>query len=313
MKALLKWCIQDCLVGYEEEAYPVPFSWERLRRHAPVRLLLTDMDGTFLDSSHKASASNVAAFASLRSHGIIPVVATGRPRHSVIAGVGRAVYERMVPNGKGPGIFMNGSVVYGLSGELLFERHIELNDLEQVFKVLDQIGWRDRVCGYNEQGVYCEDENDFNFRLHTEYGEPRPLVVDKGQLRTMNFSKLIINGTDETIDKLRTALEPQLGRGVRCVRPLTWNLEVIPADISKATGMQVLLDHLGLTKANVAAMGDSENDVEMLRKAAVPIVVENGTDAAKRAALYQTVSNDQNAFAHVATELLIHQAHSTTK
>ncbi|CBZ53237.1 Haloacid dehalogenase-like hydrolase, related [Neospora caninum Liverpool] len=271
------------------------------------------MDGTFLNSAHKASAPNVAAFASLRKHGIIPVVATGRPRQSVIGGIGREVYEQMVPHGKGPGIFMNGSVVYGLSGELLYEKHIEQSDLEQLLKALERTGWRERVCGYNEEGIYCEEENEFNFRLHNEYGEPRPMVVEGCQISTMKFSKVIINGTDETIDKLRAELEPQLSSGVKCVRPLTWNLEVIPAGISKATGMQILLDHVGLTRANVAAMGDSENDVEMLKKAGVAIVVGNGTDVAKRAALYQTVSNDESAFAQVANELLLAQAHCTSK
>ncbi|KYK67700.1 Cof family hydrolase subfamily protein [Toxoplasma gondii TgCatPRC2] len=313
MNGLFSCCLDECLMGFREEKYLVPFTWNQLRRHYPVRLLLTDMDGTFLNSAHKASAANVAAFASLRSHGIIPVVTTGRPRQSVIDGIGPEVYERMVPHGKGPGIFMNGSVVYGLSGELLYEKHIELSDAEQLFQALDRIGCRDRVCGYNEQGIYCEEENEFNFRLHLEYGEPRPTVVEKGQLPKMKFNKIIINGTDETTDKLRATLEPQLSSGVKCVRPLTWNLEVIPAGISKATGMQVLLDHLELTRANVAAMGDSENDVDMLKKAGVPIVVANATDVAKRAAIYQTVSNDESAFAQVVNELLLAQAHSRSK
>lgn len=294
-------CLTSC--SSDEETLPYLARERLLGKHAPIRMIMTDMDGTFLNSKHKASAKNVAAFASLKSRGIVGVIATGRPRHSVINGMGRESFEAMLPGGVGPGIFMNGSVVYGLNGELLVEEHIRRADLEQVLGLLEEAGWRNRVCGYNEQGIFCEERNTFNFRLHDEYGEPEPVVVPPGQLSSMNFSKLIINGTDDTVDDLRPLIEPRLAEGVKCVRPLTWNLEVIPAHVSKATGMNVLLQHCGLHRSSVVAVGDSENDVDMLKMAGLSVVVRNGTDVAKRAAMYATVSNDEDAFAHVVKEI----------
>ncbi|PFH33136.1 Cof family hydrolase subfamily protein [Besnoitia besnoiti] len=278
---------------------PKRFTRADLQKHQPVKMIMTDMDGTFLNSYHSASKPNVEAFASLKNHGIIGVIATGRPRQSVISGIGLETFQRMMNNQAGPGIFMNGSVVYGPEGEILFEKHIEADALRRVLATLERLGWRNRVCGYNSQGIYCEEKNTVNWRLHLEYGEPEPLLIPRGTLDDMKFSKLIVNGTDTEIDILRPALECELPADATSVRPLTWNLEVIPKGISKATGMNVLLSHFGLSKENVLTMGDSENDIEMFRAAGVSVAVTNASSIAKEAAQYATVSNDEHAFAVV--------------
>ncbi|CBZ53238.1 hypothetical protein NCLIV_030250 [Neospora caninum Liverpool] len=274
-----------------------------LLEHHPVKMILTDMDGTFLDSHHAASKPNVEAFASLKCRGIVGVIATGRPRQSVISGVGLPTFQCMMNHAAGPGIFMNGSVVYGPEGEIIFERHIETEAQRKVLRTLEGLGWRNRVCGYNSHGIYCEEKNDVNWRLHLEYGEPEPVLVPEGRLDEMKFSKLIINGTDNEIDVLRPSLECKLPAGAKCVRPLTWNLEVIPTGISKATGMKVLLDHYGFSSSNVLTMGDSENDIEMFRASGISVAVKNASDIAKQAAGYETVSNDQHAFAEVVATI----------
>ncbi|EPR64229.1 Cof family hydrolase subfamily protein [Toxoplasma gondii RUB] len=274
-----------------------------LTKHHPVKMILTDMDGTFLNSLHAASKPNVEAFANLRRCGIVGVIATGRPRQSVISGIGLPTFQRMMNNAAGPGIFMNGSVVYGPDGKIIFERHIDAESLHTVLSTVEQLGWRSRVCGYNSQGIYCEEKNEVNWRLHIEYGEPEPELVPEGTLDQMKFSKLIINGTDPEIDDLRPSLEHKLPAGAKCVRPLTWNLEVIPTGISKAVGMKVLLDHYGLSSNSVLTMGDSENDIEMFRASGISVAVNNASGIAKQAACYETVSNDDHAFAEVVTML----------
>ena len=57
--------------------------------------------------------------------------------------------------------------------------------------------------------------------------------------------------------------------------------------------------HLGIPVQNSIALGDYNNDIEMLKAAGVGIAVENATDAAKAAADIVTVSNDEHAVARV--------------
>ena len=50
-----------------------------------------------------------------------------------------------------------------------------------------------------------------------------------------------------------------------CLRPV----QVLPLGASKGTGVAWLLQHLGVDAAHVMALGDGENDLEMLQMAGV--------------------------------------------
>jgi hydroxymethylpyrimidine pyrophosphatase-like HAD family hydrolase len=57
-----------------------------------------------------------------------------------------------------------------------------------------------------------------------------------------------------------------------------------PQGVSKATGLQVALDTLRLSARNTVAIGDAENDHELLRLAEIGVAVEWGSRALQRAA-----------------------------
>ena len=60
---------------------------------------------------------------------------------------------------------------------------------------------------------------------------------------------------------------------------------------SKAVGMHLAASHLGIPMTRTVAIGDSANDVPMLREAAVSVVMGNAADHVKRGADLVTRSN----------------------
>jgi Cof subfamily protein (haloacid dehalogenase superfamily) len=66
--------------------------------------------------------------------------------------------------------------------------------------------------------------------------------------------------------------------------------ELLQPGMTKATGMAWLLDHLGLDQSASIALGDSANDIEMLRFAGVGIAMANASPAALAAADEVTAS-----------------------
>lgn len=64
-------------------------------------------------------------------------------------------------------------------------------------------------------------------------------------------------------------MERQLIGRATLTTALAGMLEVLPKDASKGAGLQVVLQELGIAPENVLAMGDAENDVEMLKLAGV--------------------------------------------
>ena len=64
--------------------------------------------------------------------------------------------------------------------------------------------------------------------------------------------------------------------------------EMEPRGFSKATGMQFLMDYFGCGVEDVIAFGDSNNDIEMLKKAGTGIAMGNATDELKSIASFVT-------------------------
>ena len=64
--------------------------------------------------------------------------------------------------------------------------------------------------------------------------------------------------------------------------------EIMPKGCSKASGMRFLADRLGIPMEETAALGDSGNDIPMLRCAHRGIAMGNATEDVKKAADFVT-------------------------
>ena len=74
-------------------------------------------------------------------------------------------------------------------------------------------------------------------------------------------------------------------------------MEALPAGLNKAVGLQWLAQHLGVAAAEVLAVGDNDNDVEMLRWAGVGVAMGNSSAAALAAADWVTAAVEQDGAA----------------
>lgn len=74
-------------------------------------------------------------------------------------------------------------------------------------------------------------------------------------------------------------------------------LEIVPAGTSKGSGVRMLLDHFGVTPNEVMAIGDGENDIEMIQLASLGIALSNGSEKTKAVANVIGVSNDEDGVA----------------
>ena len=64
--------------------------------------------------------------------------------------------------------------------------------------------------------------------------------------------------------------------------------EISPANVNKTSGILSILEHSSYKREDIIAIGDSDNDIDMLQFAGVGIAMGNGTEGAKKAADWQT-------------------------
>lgn len=268
-----------------------------------VKLILTDFDGTFLDSKHNISKANAKAFGDLVNAGVIAAVASGRSRIGTLASMSPELRTAMKYDGY-PGIFLNGGVVYGKNGEVLSCTVVPASAQKLLLDKMEELGILNNILGYTADRVLCIEKNPYTMKSYAVYKEPEPDKISLEEFMTTGFVKLVVCGTIESTDRVRPILEPQLQEYLRCVRPLDWNIEFVNRSVSKAVGAKLLLSHLEISPPEVLAMGDGENDIQLLRLAGVSVSVANACDSAKTAADYCTVCNDDCAFHAVAQHVL---------
>ena len=70
--------------------------------------------------------------------------------------------------------------------------------------------------------------------------------------------------------------------------------EIVPRGFSKATGMQFLMDHFGVSRENTYAFGDSSNDLPMLEFAGHSIAMQHSDQVVLDMADYVTVAVERD-------------------
>lgn len=117
-------------------------------------------------------------------------------------------------------------------------------------------------------------------------------------------SKIMVVAEPDEVDRVLSDLRAAFGHLVACVRSGPSLIEVIHRDVNKAHAAAFVAAHLGVAASDCAAAGDSENDLEMLRWAGLPLTVANGVAEARRIARFVGGSCDAGGAADLVDWLL---------
>ena len=109
-------------------------------------------------------------------------------------------------------------------------------------------------------------------------------------------SRVIVRDPEATADDF-LELAGKLGlHGTDYVVGWTAWMDLSPVGVSKASGLQHVVDKIGLTPDDVLAIGDGRNDIEMLRWAGLGVAMGQSVDEVKAAADHVTATvHDEGA------------------
>src|SRR5690606_17087092 len=100
------------------------------------------------------------------------------------------------------------------------------------------------------------------------------------------------------INALRWQLNMQLGGTARLVQAgIPDMLEILPPGTSKGSALKTLLKEMNIAPANVLAIGDGENDIEMLQLAGIGVAMGNALQPVKDIANHVVSNNDADGVA----------------
>ncbi|HEM5016602.1 TPA: HAD family hydrolase [Streptococcus suis] len=252
------------------------------------------MDGTFLDGQGSFDRERFSRVLDQLDQKKIPfVIASGN-------GIGRLL--QLCQGFENRLIFVadNGAHVYQ-NGKTVIRRAIQQEEITAVLEFF-QGRWAD-VC--------LMLSNDGNIYMQAGAGMPfagtglpiKPEQMKAFQDRVVQLEDLAAYPTDqpifkagfwvpeEQVDELVGGFNRQYAGQLMAVTSGYGSVDILPAGIHKAWGLEQVLQDLGIQAEQVMAFGDSDNDLELLAYAGYSYAMENATDKVKAVAKYMAPSH----------------------
>ena len=214
--------------------------------------------------------------------------ATGKTRAGVMNSVGPDVAEML---SKLPGVFVQGLYCVDGTGKVVFEQKLpfEWNDgLGDVEDLIHDQGLT--VLAVDGDVLYTTDKS-YNANPHhldlvvSQWEDARPIVIPSISGYDKGFHKLLaMADTSEEIDVFRPQWEELARRfGATVTQSVPTMLELLPPNSGKAVGVRELCKALGIdVSTQLMAIGDGENDLELLQQASIGVAMGNAMDALKQ-------------------------------
>ena len=248
-----------------------------------IDLIALDLDGTALNPQNQVSPATADAVRRARESGIHVVVSTGR-----ICGEARdfalmlGTDDQMVTSG--------GATLSSVSQERCTMRmSMPWEAAVRASAVVERIGMITMVYVGETLLITPYDDIEFGkYKSNEGYLSAKKVVPSVAEYIATNHisvDKMFIRSQDPVM-LVRARAQLEQIPGIRVMSSATDNLEV---------GM--LCRELGTDLDHAAAIGDSENDLEMLNAVALPIAMGNASAAVKNLCLRETLTNAQDGVA----------------
>lgn len=273
-----------------------------------IKLIALDLDGTLFNSQSKISSGNLAAIKSATEKGIYIVISSGRP----FCGL---PFEQLEGTGIQYAITTNGSAIYDITTKgCIYENCMDRSITTPILSFLlskdihmDAFIHGDAIspkkcleAAYKLASPAPLKKYIIESRTRVEdlprYLEENNLEIQKMTLNFYPDEKGILVDREEV--KAFLLQNPN----ITCVSGGYNNLEFTKAGVDKGEGLKMLARYLHVPMEDTMAVGDTENDISILKAAAIGVAMANATEDVKAVADEITLSNDEDGVAAIISK-----------
>jgi hypothetical protein len=267
------------------------------------KLVALDLDGTLFDNQSQITKDNLAEIRRVTADGVHVVISTGRP----FCGL---PFSQIEGSGIAYSINTNGSSIYRLADQTCI--YEDSMPTEMVLPIIDYLLGKDIHFDLYIDGKAYSPTQCIGAIQNLAVPETIRTYIRNSRIRipdmpgfvrehnysvqkiTMNFSP-DENGVLKNREEIRTYFESR--SDITCVCGGYNNLEISNRTADKGSGLMHLAEYLHIPVAETIAIGDSENDLAIIKAAGLGIAMENATDAIKAAAGDITLTNEESGVA----------------
>lgn len=272
------------------------YSWAFSTFAGMLKMVVTDLDGTLLNSDQRVSREDFDTLVSLGKQGIIRVIATGRSPYS---------FQKVIPSefpldylvfSSGAGImdYHSREILYSMNlpEKIVHSIALRLRDLGITFKVLAPVPENHHYVYYQNGEMHP----DFIRRMENYRGFEKPISFDPPNFGEACQFLIILPPEPARFEELKA-----LFSGVKVIRATSpidhqsiW-MEIYHEDISKGHAVEYICRLHKVRQSEVMGIGNDYNDIDLLGFAGRPFVVSNAPPEL-RSRYRQVGSNNESGF-----------------
>lgn len=265
-----------------------------------IKLFAIDMDGTLLNSNSDISEKNIEAIKELNQAGIKTVLTSGRVSSSVD-------YFNEKIGIDNPMVANNGAVIKLSKDEVLATHPLDDDELINLLE----------FCDENEFSFNFYDANTFytnrlilerlnHLKIDSNYGmnyqcdiyvSSNPYKELKRRKHMAN--KMLISGLDSHPygqEKAVKIIEDRFLNELYVTSSGFGFIEIMHKNVDKWSSILELAKFLGINSNEIAAIGDSNNDLPMIENSRISFAMGNANESVKNAASHVVLDNDSDGF-----------------
>ncbi len=273
-----------------------------------IKLIATDMDGTFLDGQGSFDRERFSRILDRLEEKSIPFV--------IASGNGIARLLQLFKGFEQRLIFVadNGSHVYQ-AGKTVIRRSIQQGEIKAVLEFF-QGRWAEvRLMLSTEKNIYMQDGAGVPFEGTDLPIEPTQMAAFQSRvtylddLSTYPISEPIYKVglwvPEARVESITEGFNQAFKGQLVAVTSGYGSIDILPQGIHKAWGLEQVLTSLDIEPEQVMAFGDSDNDIEMLNYVGYSYAMENATDKVKAVAKYMAPSHLEAGVLQVIEEHIL--------
>lgn len=260
-----------------------------------IKLVVSDMDGTLLNSKGEVSPQFFELFKKLQEKNITFCAASGRQHNSIVdklAPIKNDIYV-IAENG---GVAKHGS-------DVLLSNFLAPEKVFKIIPLIREIEGANMVLCCNNS-AYIESKDERFIALFQEYYHSFQQVNDlmETAIESPAF-KIAVYHFDSSEQFIYPAIQELNHEVLLKVSGKNW-LDISDKQANKGNALKALQQKLNITKAETLVFADYHNDIEMMQEAKYSFAMENAHKDIKTLATHQTTSNDNYGVEAVLEQLI---------
>ena len=265
----------------------------------PIKLFVSDVDGTLVRGDKTLAPVTIAAFARLRAAGITATLISARPPSGMLP-LAKAL------DIQGPLGAFNGGVILRADGTIESARRLDPALVRATLALLDRA--RVQIWVFADGLWYARTDQGVRVPHERLAADIEPTLV--ADFAGIDHVDKIVGLSEDfaALERLEDAVKGAIGTAATVARSQPYFLDITAPQANKGDGVAAIARAAGVPLSQVAVIGDMANDLPMFARAGLSIAMGQAPNAVRTAATFVTTSNDEDGVAAAIDRFVLRAA-----